>query len=145
MSVSNDEIARQFLYLVYVTRKWFKSKMSGDMCDNHLFSEARFSILNIIKENERLKMSELSRYCRVSKGSLTITLGKLVEEGLVERVHHPEDRRVVMVRLTDSGEEYLQLMFEKVVAAISDKFESFKPEEKEKVNYLMRELTEIFK
>lgn len=144
MPVSDEEVARQLMSLAHVTRKWLKSRLAGELFDNHLFSEARFRILKIINENKCMKMSALSNSCHVSKGSLTITLGKLVEEGYVERVYHKDDRRVVMVRLTESGEEYLKQMLTTIITAVSKQFENINLIEKEKLYFVMKELTKIF-
>ena len=52
-----------------------------------------------------LKMSELSRRLMVTGGNVTGLTDQLVEEGLVERLAEPADRRAFRIRLTRSGEK----------------------------------------
>lgn len=145
MTVSNEEIAKRLLEFTYSARKWFKSRIAAEENQEHfLFTEARMRILSIIQNNETLRMSELSERCHVSKGSLTITLGKLVDEGYVERINVSGDRRVVMVKLTEKGENYLTQMKEQAVMIISHAFEEVPSEKKEKLADLMDELIRLF-
>lgn len=48
-------------------------------------------------------MSELSAALLVSNGNATVIVDRLVSEGLVERQVVPEDRRALLVKLTDQG------------------------------------------
>ena len=50
-----------------------------------------------------MTMSELADSVVMSAGGLTRLLDKMVEEGLVERVLDPDDRRLVYARLTGDG------------------------------------------
>ena len=52
---------------------------------------------------EGLRMNELSRRLMVTGGNVTGITDQLVREGLVERVHVPQDRRAWHVRLTARG------------------------------------------
>ena len=45
----------------------------------------------------------LFRSAMLSSGAMTNRLNKLEERGLIERLPDPEDRRSLLVRLTDSG------------------------------------------
>jgi DNA-binding MarR family transcriptional regulator len=48
-------------------------------------------------------MSQLSGVLRVSNGNVTGIADRLAEEGLVERVPVPGDRRAMILRLTPAG------------------------------------------
>jgi DNA-binding MarR family transcriptional regulator len=50
-----------------------------------------------------LTLGELSRRLMVSNGNVTGLVERLATSGHVQRFPHPEDRRIVYVRLTDSG------------------------------------------
>ena len=55
--------------------------------------------------NREMTMSDLADSVVMSAGGLTRLLDKMVEEGLVERVLDPDDRRLVYARLTGAGRE----------------------------------------
>ncbi|KZY05427.1 MULTISPECIES: MarR family winged helix-turn-helix transcriptional regulator [unclassified Sulfitobacter] len=64
----------------------------------------RFDMLAALSRHpDGLKMSQLSGVLRVSNGNVTGIADRLAEEGLVERVPVPGDRRAMVLRLTRRG------------------------------------------
>lgn len=64
----------------------------------------RFDVMAALSRFETgLKMSELSGVLKVSNGNVTGIVDRLAEEGLLERVAVPGDRRASLVRLTPRG------------------------------------------
>ncbi|SDG75368.1 MarR family winged helix-turn-helix transcriptional regulator [Roseospirillum parvum] len=59
---------------------------------------------------ETLSMGELSRRMMVSNGNVTGLVDRLVDEGLVERLAAPKDRRTQIVRLTPAGHSHFGKM-----------------------------------
>ncbi len=55
------------------------------------------------RESEGLKMGELSRRLMVTGGNVTGLVDQLEQDGHVERVDDPSDRRAIRIRLTDAG------------------------------------------
>jgi DNA-binding MarR family transcriptional regulator len=65
----------------------------------------RFEILAMLQRSETgLRMTDLSSQLMVSNGNVTGIVDRLVEDGLVERVPVPGDKRASLVRLTYKGE-----------------------------------------
>lgn len=64
----------------------------------------RFDMLAALSRHPGgLKMSQLSGVLRVSNGNVTGIADRLADEGLVQRVPVPGDRRAMILRLTDAG------------------------------------------
>jgi DNA-binding MarR family transcriptional regulator len=64
----------------------------------------RFDLMaQLEKSPEGMTLGELSRRMMVSNGNITGLVERLVEQGFVERVPHPADRRAAFVRLTGAG------------------------------------------
>ncbi len=64
----------------------------------------RFDVMAALSRHpEGLKMSQLSGVLRVSNGNVTGIADRLADEGLVERVPVPGDRRAMTLRLTPTG------------------------------------------
>lgn len=61
-----------------------------------------------IREAGTCRMSELADVTQQSAGTLTGIVDRLIEDGLVARVRDADDRRVVQVALTTTGNERLQ-------------------------------------
>jgi DNA-binding MarR family transcriptional regulator len=69
-------------------------------------SLARFDLMaQLERVGGDLTMSEVSRRMMVSNGATTSLVDKLVEDGLVQRKAHPEDRRTTLLHLTPQGRE----------------------------------------
>lgn len=66
-------------------------------------STPQFKALLLIREEEGIRMRELARKMGGSFSNATVLVDRLVERGLVERLAEPEDRRVVLVRVSDEG------------------------------------------
>lgn len=69
-------------------------------------------------------MSTVAKALMVTTGTLTISVNGLVKKGYVERVRSEEDRRVVLVSLTEKGKKAFrdhQRFHEEMVTAIIDK------------------------
>lgn len=64
----------------------------------------RFDVLAALGQHpDGLKMSDLSSVLRVSNGNVTGIVDRLADDGLVERLPVPGDRRAAIVRLTSRG------------------------------------------
>ena len=64
---------------------------------------SRHRALSVILAIEPCTMSELAEYSAVDRTTLTRTVDQLVDAGLVERATPREDRRQVVLTLTDEG------------------------------------------
>lgn len=70
-------------------------------------SMAQLHILYTIVRSGGMTMSRLAEELGVSLSNATGLVDRLAERGFLERVRVPEDRRVVVVRLTDEGSQLL--------------------------------------
>ncbi len=71
----------------------------------------RFDLMAQLERNPLgLKMGELSRRLMVTSGNVTGLTDQLVNEGMVERVAIPTDRRAFLVRLTVKGKATFDVM-----------------------------------
>ena len=75
----------------------FRSWLKGSLSLIHLH------VLTVLEADGAIAMSRLAENLDVSVASATGIVGRMEERGLVARSHGEADRRVVLVRLTDSG------------------------------------------
>src|SRR5918994_527409 len=78
-------------------------------------SMAQLHILYTLQRSGEMPMSRLADVLQVSLSNATGLIDRIEERGFVERTRVPEDRRVVMIRVTDAGRRMLE-----EVDAISD-------------------------
>lgn len=78
-------------------------------------------VIEAIGTGEPKNMTAVAKTLSVTTGTLTISVNSLVKKGLVERVRSEEDRRVVLVSLSESGKaayEYHQKFHREMVKAV---------------------------
>jgi DNA-binding MarR family transcriptional regulator len=70
----------------------------------------------------RLRMSELAEQCLLTPGGVTRLVDRLIRDGLVERHVPAENRRVVLVEITDKGFSLLQAAQQTHLAGVRELF-----------------------
>lgn len=116
----------------------------------HLFKDAvitpsQYKILSNIKKIQPCKMGDLSSVSYISFGSLTVMVNKLVEEGFVDRIPCKKDRRIIYVKLSEKGEQYLKESAEHFISLLEDKVRSLNEEDKQKLKELLSQANELLK
>lgn len=100
--VAKDRV-RLWLRLLKVVRG-LEQELRDTLRREHNTTLPRFDVMSALSRHpEGLKMSQLSGVLRVSNGNVTGIADRLSEEGLVERIPVPGDRRAMMLRLTPAG------------------------------------------
>lgn len=72
----------------------------------HGLNRASFDVLATLRRAghpHRLSPGDLLAATMVTSGTMTNRIDQLEKQGLVERIAHPEDRRSVLIGLTDKG------------------------------------------
>ncbi|HSL77280.1 MAG TPA: MarR family transcriptional regulator, partial [Candidatus Limnocylindrales bacterium] len=71
-------------------------------------SMAQLHILYTLQRNGQMTMSHLAEVLNVSLSNATGLIDRIEERGFVERTGVPEDRRIVLIRVTPEGERMLE-------------------------------------
>lgn len=94
---------RAWLRLLRLTRQT-ENHLREHFRVHHATTLPRFDVMAALhRAGGPMKMSDLSRQLLVSNGNATAVVDRLTRDGLAQRVTDAEDRRVVMVTLTDRG------------------------------------------
>jgi MarR family 2-MHQ and catechol resistance regulon transcriptional repressor len=101
---------------------------------------SQFGVLESLFHLGPMSQSAICTKLLKSGGNITLVIDNLEREGLVQRERNPEDRRVVMVLLTDRGRELIERIFPGHVVAIVNEMQVLKPDEQETLGYLCRKL-----
>jgi DNA-binding MarR family transcriptional regulator len=70
-------------------------------------SMSHLHLMSMLDRHGELPMSRIAELLDVSDSNATGLIDRMEERGFVERVRHPDDRRVVLVRVSDRGRELL--------------------------------------
>lgn len=89
-------------------------------------SMTHLHVLWLLEEHGELPMSRVAELLDVSLSNATGLADRMVERGLVERVRVPDDRRVVLIRLTAAGRtalEDIQIMRQDLTLTILERLD----------------------
>lgn len=89
----------------------------------------QFFMLHIIKQHGPCKITQLAERMEVKPSAITVMIDRLVHSELVVRNHDPNDRRVVLVKLTQEGENELKKVEQLSKEIISRYFSRLEPDE----------------
>lgn len=90
-------------------------------------------------------MSAVAKSLSVTVGTLTIAMNNLVKKGYVNRVRSEEDRRVVLVSLSEKGEQayhHHRIFHERMVMSV---LKDLNKEETESLTAALMKLQEFFR
>ena len=107
-------------------------------------SHPDWEVLSTLRHSGSRSPGVLARYLELSTGAMTSRLDKLEGEGLIRRVPDPDDRRSVIVEITDAGREKWH-----TAASVQARKEAFftralSEAEKKRLNALLRKVMLAF-
>ena len=99
------------LMLIDDVSKMFKCRIRKRAEENNLSDTYRLIIFYLANHNGGTQL-DLVNFTRCKAPTISLTLQKMEQEGLVERVQSKEDARKTLVYLTEKGFEYDKKMIE---------------------------------
>ena len=82
--------------------------------------DSDFRVLEVLLHKGPLPVNTIGSKARLTPGSISVAVDRLVEKGLVSRKDHPDDRRVRQVKLTPKGRALISRGFGEHAAAMED-------------------------
>jgi DNA-binding MarR family transcriptional regulator len=120
-------------------------KMNHGMVGGMKHSEARvLRSIHKMDSGQGVMVSELSGRLKVSAPSITQTVNSLVEQGLVNRMVDPSDRRAVRLRITPYGKEVLDRVYQEFMAIHSGLVEYLGEEQSAVLTDLLQKVYQYF-
>ena len=95
-------------------------RLRGNAFSVHGLESWEFDVLAALRRSGppyRLSPGQLLRETLVTSGTMTNRVDRLVERGLASRQDHPDDRRGVLVQLTDAGKDVVDAAVAELMTA----------------------------
>lgn len=102
-------------------------------------------VLEAIEKTAEPSMTNISNRLHVTVGTLTTAMNKLVEKGYVQRYRDSEDKRKVLIRLTDNSIPVLEVHNQFHDEMISSIIEDMKLDRDELLISSLRNIRDYFK
>ena len=90
-------------------------------------SMTHLHVMGLLSRHGETSMSRMAELLDVSLSNATGIIDRMAERGLVERVRVPDDRRIVLVRLSEAGQvelDTLEILRRDVVQKILDRLDT---------------------
>lgn len=106
-------------------------------------SKQQYQLLHTIRKHDSMPMSFYSEKLLISKPNLTVLADKLIDAGYVERGAAPDDRRLIVLKITRSGLEQMDKIWNEAMANLMMKLEKIDESTLVRLNELVIEINEI--
>ena len=126
-------------YLMKQAMLSFSQQMDKRLAPHDL-TTAQWGPLMRLQKFGDMTMAELSRCLSIDAGALTRTFDRLEKKGLVRRERSQEDRRVVLVGLTDEGRDALKHVPGELCQVLNEHLAGFTEEEWLTLKSLLRRI-----
>jgi MarR family 2-MHQ and catechol resistance regulon transcriptional repressor len=111
-----------------------KSIESSGLC----FSD--FATLEALLYKGALPVNSIGEKIQLTSGSITTAIDRLEKRGLVQRQPSDSDRRIRLVKLTETGRDLIERFFQKHVEALEKATSGLNKEEKAVLISLLKKL-----
>ncbi|MEU1472830.1 MarR family transcriptional regulator [Streptomyces sp. NPDC005761] len=105
----------------------------------HDLSLTQLRVLGILRDR-RLRMSDLAAFLGLDKSTMSGLISRAERRGLLTRGTSPEDKRAVVVLITDAGRELTQRMYEEGMEALAPATDRLDPERRQQLAQLLEPL-----
>lgn len=102
----------------------------------------RVRLMNMLKENGELSQKEIAEKLDIRPQSLSELLVKMESDGFISRRQDKDDKRVIVVALTEKGEEQLVVLRQANREHAEKLFSPLTEEEKDALIAILKKLTQ---
>ena len=131
----NEILVRLFRDINAIEERAIRTEEYKDVTTNDMH------VMEAIGIQEAKNMTSVAKSLEVTTGTLTIAVNSLVKKGYVERVRSEEDRRVVLVSLSEKGKK-AYLHHQQLIASI---LETLDGQEQQVLEKALQKLNQFFR
>jgi len=123
-------------------RRRFAGKEIMDILGSGI-TPAHVHILRILRFEGTLNVTGIGQKLLIRGPQMTYLIDNLVDQGMVERVPDPNDRRVINIVLTDKGRKILESHEKTIIDSISANLSALSEDELKELSTSLRSLKEM--
>jgi DNA-binding MarR family transcriptional regulator len=118
-TASRPQMTEELAEIATFLQRSFLVQLSEEVSKGNI-SIPQYTLLSFLNQSPGLNMSQLAQLMRHTTPATTGLVDRLFSAGLVERYGHPDDRRQVLVRITEKGRNLVEGMKRGVMKTISE-------------------------
>lgn len=127
-----------FIKLMRATES-LNNRLNRQLSDAGL-TVSQFGVLEALYHLGPLNQKALGEKLLKSGGNITLVIDNLEKNGWVERHRDPEDRRSLLIHLTDEGKDFISSYFPKHLKRIKSEFDVLSDSELEELACICKKL-----
>lgn len=136
-SPTNDRLSFE-AHLMLTRARLFMDNVS-DFSPTQNLTRSRYNFLRVLFQAapHRLSLNEVSQGLNVSQTNITKLTDGLEKDGYVRRVAHAQDKRVILVELTDLGSSTFESILPRAVRRTEEHWSGLNDDEKKLLIHLL--------
>jgi DNA-binding MarR family transcriptional regulator len=136
-----DSVTHSLLDIVPRLNRWAEASVARAAGENRL-SLRQLSALTMI-ESEQTTLGDVARRLMVTPAVVTGLIDRLERRGYVRRINSTDDRRRVLLALTDEGRDAAESVSKRLREEMSSALSSFSPRELEQLDEVLTRLRPV--
>jgi MarR family transcriptional regulator, 2-MHQ and catechol-resistance regulon repressor len=104
----------------------------------------QFGVLECLYHKGSLRVVDILNKTLSTGGNMTVVIDNLEKRGLIQRLTDPDDRRAILIQLTEKGEKSIEELFPRHVENLRKVFGILSDEEKKQLILLTKKLGKSF-
>jgi DNA-binding MarR family transcriptional regulator len=141
--ITPDLCAWEVMETVPLVMRFIRAEMRQQ--GKPVLSVSQFRALVFLNLSPGAPLCEVADYVGVTRPTASALVDRLVRDGLVDRIHHPRQRRHIMLTLTTEGSQLLQQTREAARSRLASLLIDLSPGEVRKIGEGMVLLASLFK
>jgi DNA-binding MarR family transcriptional regulator len=138
---SSTSFSEIFQLINLINKKY--AKLQRQVMKDEKLTPPQYSILQLLWKKDERQFKELASACCCSQSTITGIIDTMEKNKLVTRVMHPEDRRSLLVKLTEKGNN-LRESTPPIKIILNSCCEGIEPEEVQQLTILLKKLSDSF-
>ncbi len=126
-----------FDFMPELHRKLFKGM-------KHDYTRHQVRLLHFVEKDGENSMKHYGQKLLISKPNMSTLVDRMVEDSLIERLYDPKDRRVVRIKVSETGKKVLRSHEELMKETIKEKLIPISDEEIKVLNDSLEVIKKIF-
>ena len=104
---------------------------------------SQFAVLEVLYSKGDLKICEIIEKILTTSGNVTVVIKNLEKDGLVSKHSDTNDKRSILISITDKGKKIMSDIFPKHVDNINDIFSILTIEEKLELKKILKKFKDL--
>lgn len=105
--------------------------------------DSRSAILAVLWRRGDCTMTDLSRLLRVTKSNITFLVDRMEEQGMLRRLPDADDRRKILIHLSEQGRKEIESKRIRVLTRVEDKLNLLNPDEQKYIEETLPRIMQI--